>query len=92
MPPDQGAALASELLEVTRAKDEDPECVERLRRVLRELRDAHTELGRLNCTHAAYLRRSNRTLEMLLNAVENYALTYRRPTPALTVSSRVGGS
>jgi hypothetical protein len=52
---------------------------ERLRGVMGELREAQAEVGRLNRIHAAYLRRSGRTIEVLLNFVGNYSLTYGRP-------------
>jgi len=48
----------------------------RLRVVMNELREAQAEVGRLNQIHAAYLRRSNRTIQVLMNFVGNYSLTY----------------
>jgi hypothetical protein len=51
----------------------------RLRGVMGELREAQAEVGRLNRTHAAYLRRSGRTIQVLINFVGNYSLTYGRP-------------
>jgi hypothetical protein len=52
---------------------------ERLRGVMRELREAQSEVGRLNQIYAAYLRRSSRTIQVLINFVGNYSLTYGRP-------------
>ena len=40
---------------------------------------AQAEVGRLNQIHAAYLRRSRRTVSVLMNFIGNYALTYARP-------------
>jgi hypothetical protein len=88
----QALQTANSTLDMGVAGNEGPEGIERLRTVMRELRDVHAELGRLSQTHAAFLRRSGRTMEMLLNSVANYALTYTRPAPSLTVSSQVGGS
>jgi hypothetical protein len=55
---------------------------ERLRGVMRELREAQSEVGRLNRIHAAYLRRSSRTIQVLINFVGNYSVTYGRPAYA----------
>jgi hypothetical protein len=48
----------------------------RLRGVMRELGEAQAEVNRLNQIHAAYLRRSRRTVDMLMNFFGKYALTY----------------
>jgi hypothetical protein len=50
-----------------------------LRGLMSELRQAQEEVGRLNRIHAAYLRRSGRTIQVLMNFVGNYALSYGRP-------------
>jgi flagellar FlgN protein len=57
---------------------------ERLRSVMRELGETQAEVRRLNQIHAAFLRRSGRTVNMMLNFLGTYALTYA-PTagPAL---------
>lgn len=55
------------------------ESVTRLRVVMRELREAQAEVGRLNQIHAAFLRRSSRTIQVLINLVGNYSVTYDRP-------------
>jgi hypothetical protein len=55
------------------------EWAERLSRVMQELGKAHAEVGRLNQVHAAYLRRSRRTINVLMNFIGNYAMTYSRP-------------
>ena len=52
---------------------------DRLRRVMQEIGDAQTEVARLNQIHAAFLRRSSRTVQMLMNFVGNYAITYAPP-------------
>jgi hypothetical protein len=46
---------------------------------MRQLGEAQAEVGRLNQTHAAYLRRSRRTINVLMNFVGSYAMTYARP-------------
>jgi FlgN protein len=57
---------------------------ERLARVMQELGKAQAEVGRLNQIHAAYLRRSRRTVQVLMNFLANYAMTYACPAePAL---------
>jgi hypothetical protein len=55
------------------------EWAERLRRVMQELGKAQAEVGRLNQIHAAYLRRSRKTISVLMNFIGNYAMTYARP-------------
>jgi hypothetical protein len=59
---------------------ENAEWAERLRRVMRELGKAQAEVGRLNQIHAAYLRRSRRTISVLMNFIGNYRMTYSRPS------------
>jgi hypothetical protein len=49
---------------------------DRLRAVMRELGEAQAEIGRLNQTHAAYLRRSRRTIHVLMNSLGMRAVTY----------------
>jgi hypothetical protein len=51
----------------------------RLRDVMLAMSQAQQEVGRLNQIHAAYLRRSSKTIEVLLNFVGNYSLTYGCP-------------
>jgi hypothetical protein len=58
---------------------ENSEWADRLSRVLQELGKAQAEVGRLNQIHAAYLRRSRRTVSVLMNFVGRYAMTYSRP-------------
>jgi hypothetical protein len=58
---------------------ENAEWAERLRRVMQDLEKAQAEVGRLNQIHAAYLRRSRRTINVLMNFIGNYAMTYSRP-------------
>lgn len=62
----------------------DRESAERLPRVMRELGQAEAEVWRLNQIHAAYLRRSQRTIRVLLNFVGRYAMTYTRPEEPAT--------
>jgi hypothetical protein len=51
----------------------------RLTSVMQEIGKAQAEVGRLNQIHAAYLRRSRRTINILMNFVGSYAITYARP-------------
>jgi hypothetical protein len=60
-------------------QSENRESTERVARILMEIGKARTELGRLNQIHAAYLRRSRRTANVLLNFIGSYAMTYARP-------------
>ena len=60
-------------------QSENRESTERVARILMEIGKARTELGRLNQIHAAYLRRSRRTANVLLNFIGTYAMTYARP-------------
>jgi hypothetical protein len=71
-------------------KPENTEWGERLSRVMQELGRAQAEVGRLNQIHAAYLRRSRRTINVLMNFIGSYAMTYARPAEAnLTASTAV---
>jgi len=58
---------------------ENAEWAERLSRVMQEIGKAQAEVGRLNQIHAAYLRRSRRTINVLMNFIGRYAMTYARP-------------
>ena len=60
-------------------QSENRESTGRVARILMEIGKARTELGRLNQIHAAYLRRSRRTANVLLNFIGTYAMTYARP-------------
>jgi len=60
-------------------KLENADCGERLTRVMQELEKAQADVGRLNQVHAAFLRRSRRTINVLMNFIGNYAMTYSRP-------------
>jgi hypothetical protein len=71
-------------------KAENTEWGERLSRVMQELGKAQAEVGRLNQIHAAYLRRSRRTINVLMNFIGRYAMTYARPAePMLPASTTV---
>ena len=64
----------------------------RLRSVLRDLHEAQSELGRLTRVHASYLRRSRRTVDVLMNFLGNYALMYAPPEQhAAQAPSDAGG-
>jgi FlgN protein len=71
---------------------ENAEWAERLSRVMQELGKAQAEVGRLNQVHAAYLRRSRRTITVLMNFIGNYAMTYSQPAenilPAPTTAEK----
>lgn len=72
---------------------ENAEWGERLSRVMQELAKAQAEVGRLNQIHAAYLRRSRRTINVLMNFIGSYAMTYARPAePILPASTPVENS
>jgi hypothetical protein len=58
---------------------ENAEWAERLTGVMQEIGKAQAEVGRLNQIHAAYLRRSRRTIHVLMNFIGSYAMTYARP-------------
>jgi hypothetical protein len=58
---------------------ENTERGERLSRVMQDLGKAQAEVGRLNQIHAAYLRRSRRTMSVLMNYIGNYVMTYTLP-------------
>jgi hypothetical protein len=70
---------------------EDAVWVERVREAKRELDKAQVEVGRLNQIHAAYLRRSRRTVNMLMNFYQNYALTYTQPPGSTLPAPRITG-
>ena len=57
---------------------------ERVARILSEIESARTEVGRLNQIHAAYLRRSRRTANVLMQLVSSLALTYARPPESVS--------
>ena len=58
---------------------EDVAWAGRLRGAMREFGEAQAEVNRLSQIHAAYLRRSRRTVDMLMNFFGNYELTYAAP-------------
>src|SRR5258708_18585645 len=49
---------------------------ERLRCVMQEMGETQAEVGRLNQIHAAYLRRSRKTIHVLMNSLGINALIY----------------
>ena len=62
----------------------------RLRQVMKELSEAQTEIGRLNQIHAAYLRRSRRTIHVLMNSLGLNAVTYAPGTGSGGVVAQAG--
>jgi hypothetical protein len=56
------------------SKAENAEPARRLTSVMQELGKAQAEVGRLNQIHAAYLRRSRRTIHVLMNFIGRYAM------------------
>ena len=60
-------------------KNENAGLGERLTRVMHELGKAQDEVGRLNQIHAGYLRRSRKTISVLMNFIGRYAMMYARP-------------
>ena len=73
----------------TARQPEDVEMAERLRDVMLDLGAAQAEVARLNQIHAAYLRRSRRTVAVLLNFLGNYTVTYARPEEFTSPAPRV---
>jgi hypothetical protein len=71
---------------------EDAATVERMRGARRDLEETRAEVGRLNQIHAAYLRRSCRTVNMLANFCGSYALTYSPPARSVFGAARIGES
>jgi flagellar FlgN protein len=67
-------------------KAENAERAARLERVMKDLGEAQAEVGRLNQIHAAYLRRSRRTVQVLLNFIGRYAMTYSRPVESMATA------
>jgi hypothetical protein len=55
---------------------------EQIRLTLRRVAEAQTKLKRLNDAHQAMLRRSRRTVNVLLNLFNSYAPTYGAPAAA----------
>jgi hypothetical protein len=72
--------------QVVQGKAENAERAARLERVMKELGEAQAEVGRLNQIHAAYLRRSRRTVQVLLNFIGRYAMTYSRPVESMATA------
>jgi len=69
-------------------KPESAEWAWRLSSVMQELGKTQAEVGRLNQIHAAYLRRSRKTIDVLMNYIGRYAMMYARPgEPAAAASS-----
>ena len=81
-------------MDLTRVQEaRQPENVawaERLRSVMHELGEAQAEVGRLNQIHAAFLRRSRRTITMLMNFLGNYAVTYGPPVDSNVLPPHAG--
>jgi hypothetical protein len=71
---------------VVQGKAENAERAARLERVMKELGEAQAEVGRLNQVHAAYLRRSRRTVQVLLNFIGRYAMTYSRQVESMATA------
>jgi hypothetical protein len=59
------------------------EWAKRLEGVMRDLAIAQTEVGRLNQVHAAYLRRSRRTIDVFMNFIAGHAMNYARPAESI---------
>jgi hypothetical protein len=68
---------------------ENAQWAERLTRVMQDLGTAQAEVGRLNQIHAAYLRRSRKTINVLMNFVGSYAMTYARPPETVASGSAI---
>ncbi len=68
---------------------ENAESAERLTCVMQELGKAQAEVGRLNQIHAAYLRRSRKTINVLMNFVGSYTMTYGRTAENVASASTI---
>jgi hypothetical protein len=66
---------------------EDAASAKRIGRLQQEMTEAQAELGRLNQIHRSFLRRSSRTIHVLMNSLENHALTYARPEQAVLAAA-----
>lgn len=71
---------------------QDAASVSRMKNLLRDLREAQAEVFRLNRIQAAYLRRAERTIQVLLNACGSCSLSYASAVQPLPASARVTGS
>jgi hypothetical protein len=72
---------------VAAVKAENADGAERLTTVVKELGKAQAEVGRLNQIHAAYLRRSRKTISVLMNYVGRYSMTYKRSGETVACAS-----
>jgi hypothetical protein len=70
---------------------EDAEWAVRLRAVLRDLGQTQAEVNRLNQIHAAYLRRSRRTVSVLMNFLGSYTLIYPHPAESTAPAAPITG-
>jgi hypothetical protein len=68
-------------------KQETAEWAGRLSDVMQKLGKVQAEVGRLNQIHAAYLRRSRKTIDVLMNHIGRYAMMYTRPGEAGAAAS-----
>lgn len=70
----------------------EPADAQRLRLLLSSLSTIQADVRRLNQVHAMLLRRSRRTVDILMNVVGNHTGTYQPPAPrpALTVPVAAG--
>jgi len=66
---------------------ESADWAHRLTDVMKKLSATEAEVGRLNQVHAAYLRRSRGTIDVLMNFIGGYAMTYARPASAAVAAS-----
>ncbi len=85
--------LDSELLATRPNEDERaPEAAERLSELRRQLAEVQSEVRRLNRVHAALLRRSRRSVNILMNVLASYSHTCQRPGAAALLQLPGGGS
>ncbi len=68
---------------------ENAERAERMTRVMQELGKAQAEVARFNQIHAAHLRRSRKTIDVLMNFVGSYTMTYGRTVETMANASTI---
>lgn len=66
----------------------DPESTQHLRMLLGELTAIQSDVQHLNRVLAELLRRSRRTINILINCSGSHTGTYRPPVPAIAPASR----
>lgn len=74
-----GARPCTDAISWPGSRDGDPRQDEQIRATLGRVATAQAELKKLNDAHQAMLRRSRRTVQVLMNLFNSYAPTYSAP-------------